>query len=89
LHPDTPLEITNDVVKKIEKAISQYDEVTDIATSIGSTGDQVGSASIETLGGYQARIITNLTPKGLSTERIVTDLAMKLKMNIKIWTPNL
>ncbi len=84
LHPDTPLEITNDVVKKIEKAISQYDEVTDIATSIGSTGDQVGSASIETLGGYQARIITNLTPKGLSTERIVTELSDEIKkMNIK------
>jgi HAE1 family hydrophobic/amphiphilic exporter-1 len=84
LHPDTPLEITNDVVKKIEKAISRYDEVTDIATSIGSTGDQVGSASVETLGSYQARIITNLTPKGLSTERIVTELSDEIKkMNIK------
>ncbi|MDD5020941.1 MAG: efflux RND transporter permease subunit [Endomicrobiaceae bacterium] len=84
LHPDTPLEITNDVVKRIEKAISRYDEVTDIATSIGSTGDQVGSASIETLGGYQARIITNLTQKGLSTDRIVTELSDEIKkMNIK------
>jgi len=84
LHPDTPLEITNDVVKKIEKAISSYDEVTDIATSIGSTGDQVGSSSIETLGSYQARIITNLTPKGLSTDRIVTELSDEIKkMNIK------
>jgi len=84
MHPDTPLEITNDVVKKIEKAISSYDEVTDIATSIGSTGDQVGSSSIETLGSYQARIITNLTPKGLSTDRIVTELSDEIKkMNIK------
>ncbi len=84
MHPDTPLEITNDVVKKIEKSISSYDEVTDIATSIGSTGDQVGSSSVETLGSYQARIITNLTPKGFSTDRIVTELSDEIKkMNIK------
>lgn len=84
LHPDTPLEVTNGVIKRIEKAISKYDEVSDISTSVGSTGEEVGSGSIETLGVYQARIITNLTPKGRSTNEIVTELSDEIKKwNVK------
>ena len=84
MHPDTPLEITNSVVKRIEQAISKYDEVLDIATTIGSTDDQVGSASVETLGTYQARIITNLKPKGMTTNDMVKDLSDEIKKwNIK------
>ena len=84
MHPDTPLEITNSVVKRIEQAISKYDEVLDIATTIGSTDDQVGSASVETLDKYQARIITNLKPKGMSTNEMVKELSDEIKKwNIK------
>ena len=56
MHPDTPLEITDSVVKKIEKAISKYDEVKDVSTTVGSTGGGDGAAAIETTGVYQARI---------------------------------
>jgi len=84
MHPDTPLEITNSVVKRIEQAIQKYDEVLDVATTIGSTDDQVGSASIETLGTYQARIITNLKPKGMATNDMVKELSDEIKKwNIK------
>ena len=84
MHPDTPLEITNSVVKRIEQAIQKYDEVLDVATTIGSTDDQVGSASVETLGTYQARIITNLKPKGIATNDMVKELSDEIKKwNIK------
>lgn len=84
MSPDTPLEITDIVVKRIEKSISKYDEVRDISTTVGSTGGGEGSAAIETSGAYQSRIITNLTAKGMSTNEIVADLSDEIKKwNIK------
>jgi HAE1 family hydrophobic/amphiphilic exporter-1 len=84
MHPDTPLEITDTVVRRIEKAISKYDEVKDLSTTVGSTGEDNNGGGIETSGSYQARIITNLTPKGLSTNEIVADLSDEIKKwNIK------
>jgi HAE1 family hydrophobic/amphiphilic exporter-1 len=88
LPPDTPLEITNTESRKIEKLISGYGEVKDISVSVGSTGDSGGVASIESLGGYQARIIVRLKPAGpdgkRSTDEIVADIANEVrKFNIK------
>ena len=84
MHPDTPLEITDTVIRKIEKAISRYDEVKDVSTTVGSTGEESSGGSIETTGSYQGRIITNLTPKGMSTNEIVADLSDEIKKwNIK------
>ncbi len=84
MHPDTPLEVTDSVVRRIEKAISRYEEVRDVSTSIGSTGEDTGAGAVETTGVYQARIITNLTSKGMSTNRIVADLSDEIKKwNIK------
>ena len=84
LHPDTPLEITDSVVKRIEKAISKYDEVTDVSTTVGSTGEDTGAAAVETTGVYQGRIIVNLTPKGMSTNELVAHLSDEIKRwNIK------
>ena len=84
LHPDTPLEITDSVFKRIEKSISKYDEVTDVSTTVGSTGEDTGAAAVETTGVYQGRIIVNLTPKGMSTNEIVAQLSDEIKRwNIK------
>ena len=84
MHPDTPLEITDSVVKRIEKAIARYDEVRDVSTTVGSTGDDNSGGGIETSGSYQARIITNLASKGMSTNEIVADLSDEIKKwNIK------
>jgi len=84
MHPDTPLEITDTVVRRIEKEISRYDEVRDVSTTIGSTGDDNSGGGIETSGSYQARIITNLSSKGMSTNEIVADLSDEIKKwNIK------
>ncbi len=84
MHPDTPLEITDEVVKRIEKAISRYDEVRDVSTTVGSTGEDTGAAAVETTGVYQARIIVNLAFKGMSTNEIVAELSDEIKRwNIK------
>ncbi len=84
MHPDTPLEVTDDVVKRIERAISKYDEVKDVSTTVGSTGEDTGAAAVETTGVYQARIIVNLAFKGLSTNEIVAELSDEIKRwNIK------
>lgn len=84
MHPDTPLEVTDSVVKRIEEAISKYEEIQDVSTTIGSTGGNSSGGEIETTGAYQARIITNLSPKGMSTNEIVADLSDEIKKwNIK------
>ncbi len=84
MHPDTPLEITDTVVKRIERAIARYDEVRDVSTTVGSTGEDKSGGGIETTGSYQARIITNLSAKGMSTNELVADLSDEIKKwNIK------
>ncbi|MDR1696068.1 MAG: efflux RND transporter permease subunit [Endomicrobium sp.] len=82
--PDTPIEITNATSKRIEKLISGYPEVRDISVSVGSTGDDTGVASIESLGTYQARIIGRLNREGMSTDELVADISNEIrKWNIK------
>ncbi len=84
MHPDTPLEVTDSVVKRIEKALTRYEEVKDVSTTVGSTGGNNSGGGVETTGSYQARIITNLTPKGRSTNEIVADLSDEIKKwNVK------
>lgn len=82
--PDTPLEATNAATKRIEKLISQYPEINDISVSVGSTGDDSGVASIESLGTYQSRIVGRLHKEGISTDELVADISNEIrKFNIK------
>ncbi len=87
--PDTPLEITNNTAKRIEKLISGYEEIRDVTVSVGSTGDDSGVAAIESLGTYQARIIGRLkskqdSPNNLSTDEFVANISNEIrKWNIK------
>jgi HAE1 family hydrophobic/amphiphilic exporter-1 len=82
--PDTPLEITNSTSKRIEKLIAGYPEIKELSVSVGSTGDDSGVASIESLGTYQARIIGGLKNEGMSTDELVADISNEIrKWNIK------
>ncbi|MDR2817913.1 MAG: efflux RND transporter permease subunit [Endomicrobium sp.] len=82
--PDTPLEATNAATKRIEKLISQYQEINDISISVGSTGDDSGVAAIESLGTYQSRIVGRLHKEGISTDELVADISNEIrKFNIK------
>jgi HAE1 family hydrophobic/amphiphilic exporter-1 len=79
LRPDTPIEITDTTVKKIEDLLLRYDGINDISTSVGSTGESTGSAAIETLTAYQARIVARLNPQGAPTQDIVADIAAEIR----------
>ncbi|MCX5778866.1 MAG: efflux RND transporter permease subunit [Elusimicrobia bacterium] len=82
--PETPLKDTNDLTRRIEKIISRYSEVKDLSAVVGSTGDELGTAAVETLGSYQARIVGRLTEKGLPTEEIVGEINSEIqKWNIR------
>ncbi|MCB4792306.1 MAG: efflux RND transporter permease subunit [Elusimicrobia bacterium] len=82
--PDTPLNITNDISKRIERHLQTVHEIKDMSVIVGSTGDEVGSASVETLGSYQARIVARLNRKGRSTNEVVSKLSDEIKTwNIK------
>ena len=84
LHPDTPLEITNALAKRVEALIAKYPEVKDMSVNIGSTGEELGTAAIESLSASQARITCRLTPHGRPTAKIVTELDNEMKQwNVK------
>ena len=82
--PDTPLEVTNSVSKRIEKYILSLPEMRDISVSVGSTGDDSGIAAVESLSTFQSRIIGRLNRGGRSTDEVVSDISNEIrKMNIK------
>jgi HAE1 family hydrophobic/amphiphilic exporter-1 len=84
LPPDSPLEVTNSVSKKVEKLISGYPAIRDISVSVGSTGDDSGMASVESLGEYQSRIIGRLHKEGISTDELTANISSEIrKWNIK------
>lgn len=79
LHPETPLEKTNEITRKIESAMSQYPEIKDLSVTVGSTDDTGGTGAVQSLGAYQARIIARLTDKGRSTSEIVTEISDEMR----------
>jgi HAE1 family hydrophobic/amphiphilic exporter-1 len=79
MHPETPLEQTNTVTKRIESFLARYPEIQDLAVTIGSTDDTAGSGAIQSLASYQSRIIARMTHKGRSTDEIVGDLSNEIR----------
>jgi HAE1 family hydrophobic/amphiphilic exporter-1 len=83
MHPETPLDVTNELTKRVEKLLSKYDDIDNLAVTVGSTGDELGSAAVETLGVNQARIIARLKPASFwkhdhSTKYIVTQVSNEI-----------
>jgi HAE1 family hydrophobic/amphiphilic exporter-1 len=84
LHPETPLDITNQVTERIERYLSKMKEFSDMSVTVGSTGDDSGVGAVESLGPYQTRIIAHLKKHGRSTDKVVQQLADEMKKwNIK------
>lgn len=84
LHPETPLDKTNEITQRIEAFLSKYQEIKDLAVTVGSTTDDVGIGAIQSLGSYQSRIIARLTSKGLATKEIVSEISDEIKKwNVK------
>ncbi|MHB9155252.1 MAG: efflux RND transporter permease subunit, partial [Endomicrobiales bacterium] len=84
MHPETPLKTTNEATERAEAFLSRYEEIKDLAVTVGSTGDDMGSATVESMGSYQSRIIARLEDGGLSTNEIITEMSDEMKKwNIK------
>ncbi|MBN1823062.1 MAG: efflux RND transporter permease subunit [Endomicrobiales bacterium] len=79
MHPKTPLDTTNEISKRIESLLSKYPEIKDLSATVGSTGEKLGSASMETLEQYQARIIARLENGGMSTNALVAELSDEIR----------
>lgn len=82
----TKLDITNSIVKKIEKALFKMDEIDGVAVSIGSSKKKDYAQGLETMGSHQSQIIVNLkkAKKWASTSSVVGRLKAKLdSMNLE------
>ncbi len=82
----TKLDITNNVAKKIEDAISGMKYVESVSTQIGSNKEEsISQGVFETLGSYQAQIVINLKKKRrMTTDEFIQNLKNRLnKVNLE------
>ncbi len=76
----TRLEITDGVVRQIEKLILKEEEVKNVNVSVGSSKDTESTGSVETLGSHQGRILINLNEKRKqSSQEFIESLREKVK----------
>ncbi len=94
LPPGTRLEVTDSVVRELEKIIFSFPEVKDVTVNIGSSEEKTtgGEALLKTLGSHQAQIMVNLKKlskkEGIvrSTKEIIELIKEKVERN-KIFAP--
>lgn len=79
LPPETPLETTNKITRRVENFLAKYEEIKDLSVSVGSTEEEAGAAAIESLNSYQSRIIAKLNNKGISTKQLLAELNSEIK----------
>ncbi|MDD5613762.1 MAG: efflux RND transporter permease subunit [Candidatus Omnitrophica bacterium] len=58
--PGTKIEITDQVVRNIERVLFDYPDLSGISVTIGSSKDKEYGGTVETLGSHQAQIVVNL-----------------------------
>ncbi|MFC1667461.1 efflux RND transporter permease subunit [Candidatus Omnitrophota bacterium] len=82
----TKLNITDEVIRDIEKVLLGTEEVNGVAVSIGSSKKGDYAQGVETMGSHQSQIIVNLKKGGrrVSTSKTVEGLKSRLdKMNLQ------
>jgi len=85
LPPGSRLELTDEIVRKIEKLLLTLKETKDITINIGSSEERTTETAIQTLGSHQAQIMVNLRKKSpkqgilLSTEEVIQYLKSNLE----------
>lgn len=77
--PETPLSETNALTRRIEKFIQRYEEIKDLSAVVGSTGEELGAAAIESLSTNQARIVGRLARKGMPTEELAGEVSKEIE----------
>lgn len=87
LAPGTRLEVTDNVVKNIERVLLGIPETKDVTVNIGSSEERTSAeeTAIQTLGSHQAQILVNLEKKSKklnirrSTDEVIHYLKTKLE----------
>lgn len=87
LSPGSRLEVTDSVVKKIERLLLGLEETKDVTINIGSSEERTSAeeTSIQTLGSHQAQIMVNLKKKSQklniirSTDEVINYLKNRLE----------
>ena len=86
LAPGTRLEITDSVVKKIERLLLKIPETQDVTVNIGSSAEKTSTeeTTLQTLGSHQAQIMVNLKRKSrkLNIRRSTEQVIQYLKTNL-------
>lgn len=85
LPPGSRLEITDSVVKKIERLLLRLPETKDVTVNIGSSEEKTSGeeTTLQTLGSHQAQIMVNLKKKSKKTPRSTDEVIQYLKTNLE------
>ena len=87
LAPGTRLEVTDTIVKKVERLLLGLPETKDVTINIGSSEERTSAeeTAIQTLGSHQAQIMVNLKKKSkkLKITRSSDDVIQYLKNNLE------
>ncbi|MDP2960170.1 MAG: efflux RND transporter permease subunit, partial [candidate division Zixibacteria bacterium] len=87
LAPGTRLEITDSVVKKIERLLLKIPESKDVTVNIGSSEEKTSAeaTTLQTLSSHQAQIMVNLKKKSrkLNLRRSTEQVIQYLKTNLE------
>ncbi|MDD5347781.1 MAG: efflux RND transporter permease subunit [Candidatus Omnitrophica bacterium] len=85
--PGTRLEITDEVVRKIERLLLAQKETKDVTVNIGSSEERTSAeeTALQTLGSHQAQILVNLKKKSfkLGIRRSTDDVIHVLKTQME------
>lgn len=65
LPPGSRLEVTDKVVRRIERVLQAMPETQDVTVTIGSAKEKRAEELLETLGSHQAQMLINLKPRHL------------------------
>ena len=82
----TKLDVTDSVVKKIEKVLLSTEETEGVAINIGSSRKKDYAQGLETMGSHQSQIIVNLkkSKKFAPTSEVIEKLKVRLdKLNLE------
>ncbi|MDP8216266.1 MAG: efflux RND transporter permease subunit [Candidatus Kaelpia imicola] len=82
----TKIEITDRVVKRIERAIFSYPDIKGVSVTVGSSKEKDYGGAVETLGSHQSQIVVNLKklPKRSPYYRKSQDIVQQLQKDLLV-----
>ncbi|MDP8252787.1 MAG: efflux RND transporter permease subunit [Candidatus Kaelpia aquatica] len=82
----TKIEVTDRVIKRIERTIFKYPDIKGVSVTIGSSKEKDYGGSVETLGSHQSQIVINLKefPKKSPYYRKSQDIVQQLQKDLLV-----